>query len=469
MIACCGSSLMLTAMTSCSDGAGADEPVGATTSHELLITFSMEAPRARGTSRANGTTWADNTNIDSEAYDSGIDPETVNVAIYSTSGSLIATVERVTCTKADDGTYTYYGRVTNGSYTSGATYRCMVTANTSSTVNFSRLGSQTFSPLDATNFNLPLWGVKTFTYNIDSNDIGRVDMLRAAAKCRICLSDDMLAKGFTLSNVKLNTQSTTGFVAPNGYASAANTAELDYNDCFNPAPRDAAASQLLFSAEPNTENSYIIYFAECTNTTDAPVTAELTLNSKDMTANTYTVNFKDYNTQQPYTQLTRNHLYNFEITGAQHEIEVTSNVSDWTVDEETLEFENNITIEGDKKLYWTEGTYAGINEDEHYVTLLGGVELQGVIKFRTPVAATWFATLTAANSDDNNNAILFDNRSTYATGTIDGVHETTLHIVPDDEDNAVQHSATLTIYVKFIDGSTTRVSEIEPWTIIQTI
>jgi hypothetical protein len=461
--------LLLTATTACDHRELFFEPIDADGSvGELLITFSMEAPRT-GSSRSNGTTWGDNTNIDTETYDAAIDPSTVNVAIYNSSGTLIARVERVSCTAADDGTYAYYGRVTSGNFTPGGTYRCMVTANSESTIDFGTIGSLTFGPIDSSNFNLPVWGVKTFTYTIGNNNIGRVDMLRAAAKCRICLSDEMIEKGFTISDVKLNTRSTTGFVVPTGYASTANTAELDYNDCFNPAPLDATASQLPFTAEPDAPNSYIVYFTECANNADNEVTADLMLNSKDMTQHSYSISFKDYNTQQLYTQLTRNHLYNFEITGAQHDIEVTSTVSDWTPDEELLEFENNITIEGSEKLYWSDYTYAGINQEEHYVTMLSGVALQGIIKFRTPVAATWFATLTATYSDDDKNAILFENGSTYTTGIIDGVHETTLRIVPANEENTVQHSATLTIYVKFIDGSTTRVSEIQPWTIIQTI
>jgi hypothetical protein len=102
------------------------------------------------------------------------------------------------------------------------------------------------------------------------------------------------------------------------------------------------------------------------------------------------------------------------------------------------------------------------------VTLLTNTTLQAKLRFLTPNGATWLATLTAVDADDSKNVITFEDGSTYATGYIDG-NETTLQIIAAEKLNTTQHKAKLTIYVKFLDGSTTEVSALEGWTIIQTI
>lgn len=438
---------------------------------DVLFTFTMCAHGDVASSR--GTSWAEIDNSQNTDYDAAINPTAVSVAIYTTDGTLLTTVDKISCTKDDDAdTYTYYGLLSAKLFSDGTQYRCMVIANTDAD-SFRNPATLLYNGIDfAKSYTLPMWGVKTFTYysNDTEHKAGNIDMLRAAAKCRIHLSTDMTEKGYSIDDVVLSTFNTEGYVAPSGYVKTANTAELDYAGCFNPTSNNSKATQLSFIADPDENGSYIVYFTECNNTADAEAKVSLTLKKDNVDNGTFDINFKNYNidTQPLYSQLTRNHVYDYTITGVSSSttaLSITSTVSEWSVFEEKLDFEDNVTVE---PLEWVEGTYYSCSNENKFVTLLTNTTLQAKLRFLTPNGATWLATLTAVDADDSKNVITFEDGSTYATGYIDG-NETTLQIIAAEKLNTTQHKAKLTIYVKFLDGSTTEVSALEGWTIIQTI
>lgn len=430
----------------------------------------------------DGGTWGDNYTSDDTAYDANINTDDVHVAIFDTDGNLVIDVNGLTCIKLATGTYQYYGKINGDKFTNGAQYRCMVVANTGGEVDFANISTLTYQASslpqgnNINNFYLPMWGVHTFTFNKsdESQNIGDVYMLRSAVKCRIYFSSDLINSNpdLVLKDVKFNSLSPEGYVAPTGYNTVGETKSLSYTDCFNPAPTvDVTASSSVqpvnFISETTLgsledgSNTVVGYFPECSTggTNIADIT--LTLVSSNGTKE-YTVPLDIDGS----TSLTRNHIYDLKIVSINYGLTLNTNAY-WGFGFYWTDFTNQITF-SDDPIKWAEATYGNIDTENKTITLLKGVELIAEISLLTPTNCTWLANLTPTDSDDTTNAIVFSNNNTYCSGIIDGINKVTLRIKAAADNNSMQHKSSLAFYVHFADGTSHRVTELDGWTIVQT-
>lgn len=284
----------------------------------VQVTFTLAAGNAPTDTRAEGPTWGDvYPNENGTEWENAIDPDDLQVLLYTTNNAYIARVENLVYFRNDDGTYTYHGQLTADAddLTPGTEYKIMVFANcginNDTETNISILANTTFTRDDAD--YIPLWGVKTTTLALTpgtADNLGTIDLLRAMAKIEVTLSD-ALTDEYTLSSITLNRYNTTGYCLPAGYATASQTTDLDREDgtapiSFNPNESLATnAASFTISTDGNTAICYLPeYEAEYAN----PAVLTITLNGK-----AYSLELKDYTTNA-YYNLVRNHIYRYTIT-----------------------------------------------------------------------------------------------------------------------------------------------------------
>ncbi len=487
----------------------ADSPTNVDEFH-IAFTLTINSP---STSRADNTTWGDTYDQDNVTYDAVINPFDISVALFDTDGNLMGAVTRLNCYELEDGTYQYYGLVSKENFYDksikfevGKKYRCMVVANTGvENVDFANIDKLTFKAEslpqgdNTNNFYVPMWGVHSFTFakSGDTQSIGNIDMLRSAVKCRIHFSDELLEKSpeLRLVDVKFNCLSPDGYVVPAGYNAVNETTALSYIDCYNPAPTvdpssfkldengeiikdengeavDNTVSIPLFSdANGNLETittdgttSAMCYFAEC-STASKVVNLNVTLKS-NAGESEYSLPIEINNTDQ----LTRNHVYDLEITDVEFGLTVSMS-SYWGFGFYRTQFTDNVTYNG-KAITWVKGTYLSVDEETNTVILNSGVVLEAQIPIITPVGCAWIATLSAVDSNDTTNAIIFDTGNTEddiqtsVSGYIDGISVISLKIKAATDNNSMQHKSKLSLLVQRADGATIKVDDID-WTIVQ--
>lgn len=284
----------------------------------VQVTFTLAAGNAPTETRAEGPTWGDDyPNENGTAWESAIDPDDLQVLLYTTNNAYIARVENLVYFRNDDGTYTYHGQLTADAddLTPGTEYKIMVFANcginNDTKTYISTLANTTFTR-DGADY-IPLWGVKTTTLDLTpgtADNLGTIDLLRAMAKIEVTLSD-ALTDEYTLSSITLNRYNTTGYCLPAGYATASKTTDLDREDgttpiSFNPNESLAANAPFTISTDGNTAVCYLPEY-EAEDANRAVLT--ITLNGK-----AYSLELKDYTTNA-YYDLVRNHIYRYTITG----------------------------------------------------------------------------------------------------------------------------------------------------------
>jgi hypothetical protein len=465
----------------------------------LYLSFTMRVAGS-GDTRADDGTWGGVYTTDETAYDAVINPEEVHVALFSETGEYLSEVQRITCSEITAGTYQYFGLLDAEQLTEGNSYRCMVVANAGD-VDFTQLSTLTYQASDLPqggdthSFYIPMWGVQTFTLQKGNSEMKTIEMLRAAAKCRIHFSDEMLAKDseIAIKNAKINICNHDGYVVPTGFNEVSRTEKLSYNDCYNPTtplpsyvfPTDENGN--ITSVQPNENRAHlnfmsevekvstftaatncaIAYVPECVNTKNDDINITLTLVTSTGTA-TYTIPFQLPNSEELRDRLTRNHIYDLTIQGAQNGLNLRLTVS-WDSYSGSTYFDDNITFEANSDpIEWAEGTYYSIDKENKVITLLNDVTLIGEISMLTPASCIWLATLTAVDSEDANNPIVFSDGKTYATGRIDGINKSTLRIKAANSTTTTQHKVSLTFYLQNTDQTTQEISELNGWTIVQT-
>jgi hypothetical protein len=461
----------------------------------LYLSFTMRVAGSGDTRADDDGTWGGAYTTDETTYDAVINPEEVHVALFSEAGEYVTTAARLSCTEAS-GTYQYYGVVEASLLKAGSTYRCMVVANTAS-VDFTQLSTQTYQAAAlpqggaTNNYYIPMWGVRTFTYTKSSEAIEPILMLRAAAKCRIHFSEDLLKvdSKLKLKDVQYHSLTSQGYIAPTGYQTAASTGEISYTTCFNPAPTDDPTKVKLdengeivvdsingmvmednttvldFLTEETTEGttSAILYMPECVSDGTEVSFITMTVESSAGEAE-YSVLLRSNNSNN----LTRNHVYDLQITGIENGLTINMSAY-WGWDYERTYFSDQISYQGETPIEWTAGTYSTIDYENKVVTLLSGVTLICQVNLKTPTQCKWVATLTTLDADDTSDAIIFsDEESTYLSGTIDGINMAVLRIQAADPNNNRQHRYSLRVYVRRQDKTTTELDEASGWTIVQT-
>lgn len=458
----------------------------------LAFTLTVEPNSGSRSSRGDeGPTWGDGYTKDNVTYDDEIDINSVQVAIMDTDGNYVTTVSKMNCYEIASGVYQYYGQIEKDLFKSGKPYRCMIIAN-SDAIDFEKLSADNMPTYDITNiltsansgsYTLPMWGVGTFTIQTgaDTQDAGEIWMLKALSKCRVKLSQELIDKGYELGELTIAGYNEKGNVMPANYSAVGNTQSLSFDSetspyCFNPVSSlNTGTIKMLEekNADSNvSDGSQIGYFAEYANTKANPTSINVPIsNSTNGTAASYTIEFKNYINNKLFSDLVRNHVYDFTITGFNNGLEVELVVSDWITDEEVWDFTDQIS--GDLTMNWTAG-FETVNEEEKTVVLLSSstssIALEGEFTINSPKGATWFATLTTSDYfsfefvDSDNNTHL----DSSVTGEIDGKSKSKLTIRATNINNTQQHTCEITIYVRFKDGTSRKVDELSGWKIIQT-
>jgi hypothetical protein len=143
----------------------------------------------------------------------------------------------------------------------------------------------------------------------------------------------------------------------------------------------------------------------------------------------------------------------------------------WSFGFYRTQFTDNVTYNGDA-ITWVKGTYLSVDKESSTVILDSGVVLEAQIPIITPVGCAWIATLSAVDSNDTTNAIIFDTGNTEndiqtsVSGIIDGISVISLKIKAATENNSMQHKSKLSLLVQRADGATIKVKDID-WTIVQ--
>ena len=464
------------------DDDGDDGPLSPTTT----ITFTIDVTGCDGATRsaADEESWGSYYTSESASYDDAIDLDHLRVGIMDPYGTLLCAVDNLKCFRSSETTYRYYGTLDASLFTTGESYRCVVVANQEKfDFNHITTEAQRFTVADLPNaaglseMRVPMWGLQTFTAmpDVDTQNAGQIDLLRAAAKCRIRLSSALQASGYAMENLRLCLYNRSGNIIPAHNRDVDATTHLSYNSdhayyCFNPVSGRDTAIVALQSEPGRTDGSMIAYFPEQQNRTTTPT--YLTLDIRDRLGNllSYNVDFKDYTAGTLLRDLKRNHVYDFEITGFSHGLDLTLDVSDWDEVSEDIDFTTHIS--GDLDLKWVKGTYSALNEASKRVTVLTGTPAEATFHIKSPLGATWVASITNSNylafvtTDAEGNTAY----TATVTGNISSDAGTArIKVLALLDSNALQHEAKITFYVRYMDGTSIKVSQLSDWVVIQPI
>jgi hypothetical protein len=475
---------------------------------EIAFTFTLTVNNDGATAR--GTTWGDEYVSQETTYDNSININDVHVAIFDAEGTFMQNVDDLNCYKIGEGVYQYYGKIKRKTsddkdfFEYGSKYRCMVVANsapTSGVIDFEKINEETFLVSNlpqgtSSDIYIPMWGVQTFEIEkgVDTQDAGTIWMLRAAAKCRLHFSEDLLKEtgneNLQLIDVKFRCSNANGYVVPNGYDTADNTRSIDYVQCFNPTTQGTSKKSTTISfinetalingtdaltiSEDNGTQSAIAYLPECTNASSAEVDMEVTVfDGQNKSVHTVPLKLQDID-----QSLTRNHVYDLTITGIKYGLTFTlMNTWQWSTSK-TVYYDDDITWKGD--LVWS--GWDTIDTENKIVTLKKGTTLIGEIDIVSPINSQWFTSLTTQDPTEPKSSIIFIDGvsatydssglvvgTTYTSGTIDGENKVTFYIRASDEASKTEHRSTLTMMVIYGEDKSTVIKELSGWTIVQTI
>ncbi len=461
----------------------------------------------------NGANGTRSVGTEQTLYDAAVNPESVQAYLVNPAddNTLAATLEELRCyfvgTDDDgDSIYQYYGTVDkeNATMTDGANYRCMITANTPDALPVTDKAlpaatawSYALTQLPTTTQGahyIPLWGVQTFTWKkgAEVQRVGTVPLLRAATKTRVSLGSKMTEEGYTLTSVKLLNAPTTGYVLPAHYTEVAatdvlNPTETATVDCFNPwtptavdettptVDSEPTTADVVFHAEPGNTAALIAYAPEHALATQEDSKIEVHLAKGGSEIDTpYYIYYKDYDLYNKYaedaiyTELQRNRVYNFTVTGISTGLYADLSVN-WDEEEEEIDFTEHAS--GEWIISWKEGTYESLNEESKLVTVKSSVPTELSFNMQTPVGATWFAMLAqSSTSADDYIPFKFVTDSgddTSVSGKITKGTTVTLRVKATNAETTIQHEAVLNVYIKYINGLTRKVEELSGWRFVQ--
>jgi hypothetical protein len=349
-------------------------------------------------------------------------------------------------------------------------------------------------------YKIPMWGVTSFTWD-DSKEaqaLGTILLLRSAAKCRIYMGEELYKAGYSMGQVTLFTPNTRGYVLPGNYDKVSKTSDLylvdnDVNYGFNPyTENDAKVAETSFWNEPVTEdamtvdeasadasNAQIVYFPEQENTTDNPSYFEVEILKDGQSLGTKRGEFKNYDRDEWYADLLRNHVYDYEIVGvgdSSSEVTLTlkQTVKDWVVEKE--EWDYTTQVSGKLSIDWDESTYYYKVDDgeKKQIILNANQAVSFSFTINSPVGATWYATITSDQSD----AFVIERNmddiaelaalTTSVSGTVNG-EKSKLKIRATNTENNQQHTTELSVFVRYANGTVRKINELSGWQIIQTM
>lgn len=314
-------------MAACSDSD--DDAVG---TEDVSVAFTLTVADAAST-RADNDGWDDY----SPAQDGILNENMVNtddiiIAIYDDKGNKVDIVEDLRVTKISDasGTGTMYaitGVWRNAKPNVERAKRLMVMANCNTSV-WSDPSKLTYDLLPGERKYIPMWGVVKIPAALTlgkQNKLHNIRMLRAMAKVSVKLRDDMTDYGYAIGSMTVNNYNTKGYCVPKTFNEVDNTSDVRFANSLNVF--DSHADNIALSTTAP------LYLPEYDNSGTNPTTITVKLNRNGKLEGTYTLYFRNYDSDGkptgPTYPIQRNHYYQYLIYKETGKIIVTLHVRKW--------------------------------------------------------------------------------------------------------------------------------------------
>lgn len=319
--------MVVMVMAACSDSD--DDAVGM---NDVSVAFTLTVADAAST-RAENDGWDDYApGQDGILNENSINTNDIIIAIYDDKGNKVDNVEDLRVTKISDasGTGTMYaitGVWRNAKPNVERAKRLMVMANCNTSV-WSDPSTLTYDLLPGERKYIPMWGVVAIPATLTlgkQNQLPNIQMLRAMAKVSVKLRTDMAAYGYTISSMTVNNYNTKGYCVPKTFNEVDNTSEVRFANSLNVL--DSHADKI---ALPTTAP---LYLPEYDNLGTNPTTITVKLNRNGTLEGTYTLYFRNYDSDGkptgPTYPIQRNHYYQYLIYKETGKIIVTLHVRKW--------------------------------------------------------------------------------------------------------------------------------------------
>lgn len=320
--------MVVMVMAACSDSD--DDAVGM---NDVSVAFTLTVADAATTRGGENEGWDNyNPGQDGILNENSINTNDVVIAIYDGEGKWVDNVEDLRVTKISDasGTGTMYaitGVWRNAKPNVERAKRVMVMANCNTSV-WKDPSTLTYNIDTETRKYIPMWGVVAIPATLTlgkQNQLPNIQMLRAMAKVTVKLRTDMAAYGYTISSMTVNNYNTQGYCVPKTFNEVDNTKDVRFANSLNVLESHADNIALSTTAP--------LYLPEYDNSGTNPTTITVNLNRNGTHEGTYTLEFRNYDTDgkptgTPYP-IQRNHYYDYWIYKETGKIIVTLHVRKW--------------------------------------------------------------------------------------------------------------------------------------------
>ncbi len=314
-------------MAACSDSD--DDAVG---TEDVSVAFTLTVADATST-RADNDGWDDySPGQDGILNENMVNTDDIIIAIYDDKGNKVDIVEDLRVTKISDasGTGTMYaitGVWRNAKPNVERAKRLMVMANCNTSV-WSDPSKLTYDLLSGERKYIPMWGVVKIPEALTlgkQNKLHNIQMLRAMAKVSVKLRDDMTDYGYAIGCMTVNNYNTKGYCVPKTFNEVDNTSDVRFANSLNVFDSHADKIELPTTAP--------LYLPEYDNSGTNPATITVNLNRNGKLEGTYTLYFRNYDSDGkptgPTYPIQRNHYYQYLIYKETGKIIVTLHVRKW--------------------------------------------------------------------------------------------------------------------------------------------
>ena len=259
-----------------------------------------------------------------------INPDDIHIKVCAADGSVLGNVDDVHMTRTSSSEYAITGTWSDAGQLVRRARKVMVLANCGEAAGATDDADIEYSLADTKRY-IPMWGVGSFSSLAlgKSTDIGNISMLRAMAKVKVLLRDDMAARGYTIGSVAIDGYNTRGYSVPLTFRSVSKTTDIKFATSLHPLDSKATDGPLDFS-----DYGYV-YLPEYSNTQtgDTPSTISVDLYHYGKHEGYYTLHFRGYDsdgapTGTPY-DIQRNHYYQFVIYKQDDKTIVALHVRKW--------------------------------------------------------------------------------------------------------------------------------------------
>ena len=320
--------MVVMVMAACSDSD--DDAVG---TEDVSVAFTLTVADAATTRGGENEGWDNyNPGEDGILNENSINTNDVVIAIYDDKGNKVDDIEDLRVTKISDasGTGTMYaitGVWRNAKPNVERAKRLMVMANCNTSV-WSDPSTLTYDLLPEERKYIPMWGVVKIPATLTlgkQNKLPDIQMLRAMAKVSVKLRTDMAEYGYSIGSMSVNNYNTKGYCVPKTFNEVDNTSEVRFANSLNVFDSHADKIDLSTTAP--------LYLPEYDNSGTNPTTITVNLNRNGTLEGTYTLEFRNYDSDGKPVGSTypiqRNHYYQYLIYKETGKVIVTLHVRKW--------------------------------------------------------------------------------------------------------------------------------------------